>query len=232
VREANLGRAMASDRARGYGALLTLVLTAAVSAAACSTPTPTPDTTKVLHFENRTGTAVIVDITSHDLSGSSPAYSTAVRPCGGKLDLTAGVGGSPLSGWEVWLLIDPSGGFDASLANWTEDPHAMPGTYAAQILWSRGDVGTPDLPRWISITPAQVLMSSTPAAPSSGPSCGPIVRPSDLLDATLTPDALTTRRAGGAFLSLLDGLSALRSARAFTSTPRCGACRRRDPCRG
>jgi len=176
-----------SGRARGSAALLALAVAVACSAAACGSPAPTPDPTKVLHFENRTSTAVIVEITSRDLSDSASDYNTAVRPCGGRLDLTAGVGGFPAAGWEVWLAIDPSGMFDANLAESTGDPHGMPGDYqSVQILWSRGDIGTPDLPRWITITPAEVLLSSTPPEPESGPSCGPIASPTDLPDETDT----------------------------------------------
>jgi hypothetical protein len=149
----------------------------------------------VLHLENRTGTAVMVDITSPD----PPDYNTAVRPCGGKLDLTAGVDGFAASEWRIRLTTDPSGAFDSALAEWTADPHDMPGSFSGiQILWSRGDIGTSDLPRWITVTSTDVLLSATPPQPNAGATCGPIVSPtnppgeSDMPSPSQAPDASDT----------------------------------------
>jgi hypothetical protein len=152
------------------------VLLLSLAGGACSSPSPTPtlDATKVLHFENRTSTAVLVEIDGRD-AADPPGYNSGVRPCGGKLDLTAGVAGFPASGWVVWLTIDRSGAFDSALAQWTADPHNMPGTFTgSEILWTRGDIATSSLPRWITITTAGVSLSSTPPQPGTGATCGPL----------------------------------------------------------
>lgn len=173
---------------RRAGTFAGIVLLLSLAAGACSSPAPTPtlDATKVLHFENRTSTAVIVEVAGRD-AADQPGYDSAVRPCGGKLDLTAGVGGFPASGWVVYLTIDRSGAFDSALARWTADPHDMPGTFTGtEILWSRGDIATSSLPQWITITTAGVSLGSAPPQPGTGATCGPVPTPAGTPQATDT----------------------------------------------
>jgi hypothetical protein len=165
-----------SGPARRPAVRLAAAVTIAVIVGACGKPAPTPDPTRVLHFENRTSTAVMVEIDARDFTTS---LKTAVRPCGGTIDLTAGVNGFPKSDWLVAVLTDPSGEFDTALAQWTGDPEEMSGHFQAEFLWSRGDIATTDLPRWVTVTPSDVFLTPTPPAPNASPTCGPIVRPSE-----------------------------------------------------
>jgi hypothetical protein len=140
-------------------------------AAACGGPTPTPDTSRTLHFENRTSQAVIVSVVPDD---SGPSYDSAVRPCGGELNLILGRDGIPADRWQVFLVFDPGGMFDAQLAGWMGDPHDMSGAIAGlRVFWSRSDAVI-SAPQWITITPANVLASSIAPSASPSVSCGPI----------------------------------------------------------
>lgn len=161
-----------------------LALAVAALAAACGTSggnsTAKPDPSKVLHLENRSATAIMVDITSPN----APDYNTAIRPCGGTLDLTAGAAGFSTADWQITLATDPTGTFDAALAAWTGDPHNMPGSFSdMQILWTRGDIATASLPRWITIRPTSIVLTATQQPLDPPATCGPIYRP------TSSPDA-------------------------------------------
>jgi hypothetical protein len=170
MRGESLGR-----RALLISAPLAVALAAALSAQACLSNGPLPDTTHVLHIQNWTNEAVAVDISTHLLSvtGAADDFSTAVRPCSGPLDLSPGAG-IPSSHWFVLLLRDPTGRLDADLAQWTGDPHDLPGQYDGMaIIWSRGDIATSDLPRWITVAPGEVLLTDAPPEAPASPSCGP-----------------------------------------------------------
>ena len=172
---------------------LALALAVAAVAAACGTSggnaTAKPDPSKVLHLENRSATAIMVDITSPN----TPDYNTAVRPCGGTLDLIAGEAGFPTTDWQIMLATDPTGTFDAALSAWTGNPHDMSGSFSnIQILWSRGDIATASLPRWITIRPTSVVLTAAPQPLDPPATCGPIYQP------TNSPDAGDTSGASGA----------------------------------
>jgi hypothetical protein len=138
---------------------------ASFAAAACMGPAPTPNV-HVLHIENRTANAIMVSAGAHVLlQDDSTEFDSAVRPCGGKLDLIPGSNGIPADEWQVFLLRDPSGAFDASLGQWAGDPKDMPGHFDRMlIMWSRGDIPTSSLPRWVTITTSGVQLSATPPA--------------------------------------------------------------------
>jgi hypothetical protein len=170
MRGESLGR-----RALLMAAPLAVALATALSARGCLWNGPSRDTTHVLHIQNWTNEAVAVDISTHLLSvtGSGDDFATAVRPCGGPLDLYPGAG-IPSGHWFVLLLRDPTGHLDADLAQWTGDPYDMPGQYDGMaILWSRGDIATSDLPRWITVEPGEVLLTDAPPQAPASPSCGP-----------------------------------------------------------
>jgi hypothetical protein len=120
----------------------------------------------------------MVVVSGHDLDPAKE-LDTAVRPCGGRLDLTAGAGKFPATDWQIMVGTDPTKSFDFSLENWTGDPIDMPGNYTIIPMWSRGDIATKDLPRWITVTPEDVVMTSTPPAPDSSATCDPYVIPDD-----------------------------------------------------
>jgi hypothetical protein len=138
------------------------------------------DSTRVLHIANWTSTAIMVDVTGR--GGATPDggaasagdYVTAIRPCGGEVDLASDA--LPGADWVVWLLVDPSGAFDTALAEWTADPHDMPGTFnGATIIWSRGNVGAAGLPAWVLVNQFDIELLSSPFPPTPANTCGPLM---------------------------------------------------------
>jgi hypothetical protein len=164
--------------------LAPLLMAAGLVIAACGGLRPTIDPGWILHIENRTGTAVVVDISSH----AGEEWDTAVRPCGSHVDIALGANGVPYEGWMIMLLLDPSGEFDTGLASWTADPHdiwanstADPDFFPVQPtgpfiepFWSRGGEVLPAPPLWFTITPADVLVTQVPPQPDPSASCLPI----------------------------------------------------------
>jgi hypothetical protein len=142
-----------------------IVAASCLALAACSPAQPS-STTAVLHLENRLGNAVAVAVTPDD----GAEDDTALRPCGGAVDLAVGRGIPAAGHWVIWLLVDPSGQFDANLAAWSGDPHDMPGQFNGTIIWSSGDIGQASLPQWLTVTPDGVTLG---AAPPAGPVASP-----------------------------------------------------------
>ena len=139
---------------------------AVVVLAACAAPKPSVET-RVLHLENRVSQAVIVSVSGRD---SQHLYETGLRPCGGRLDLTVGREIPAEGEWLLFLLIDASGRFDADVAAHSGDPHDLPGNYTALPIWSRGDIPSSDLPKWISVGETDIVLASAPvASPISTP---------------------------------------------------------------
>ncbi len=157
-------------RSLGLGAGLALI----VAVAACATPGPTIDPTRVLHLENRANQAVVVSV---DARGDDTPFETAIRPCGGLLDLTVGHEIPTGDDWRIGLAYDPSGSFDSALAAWTADPHDMPGNFDVAILWSRGDIRTADLPKWVTVMPDGTRFEATPPSGALIPPCGDLPPP-------------------------------------------------------
>jgi hypothetical protein len=153
---------------------IALVLFAGVMVGACGSTAPTVAAGRVLHIENLAVQAVAVSIASR--GSSTPAYQTAVRPCGGSLDLTVGANGVPSKDLLITFLVDPTRNFDSHLAAWQGDPHDMPGDFSGlSIMWSTGEITPTDLPRWLLVTPAFTVENdaSKPALVSPGACASP-----------------------------------------------------------
>ncbi|MBI3752410.1 MAG: hypothetical protein HY263_12220 [Chloroflexi bacterium] len=115
--------------------------------------------------------AIIVSVGPRD---GGQSYETAIRPCGGRLDLIVGREIPTGDDWLVFLSYDSSRAFDAALAGWTGDPHDLPGKYTVLPIWSRGDIRVADLPKWVTVTPDDTQIGTTPAAGTVVPPCGPL----------------------------------------------------------
>ena len=158
-------------RPLGVGAGIALIV---ASVAACATPGPTSDPSRVLHLENRVRQAVIVSVAPR---GGGQGFETALRPCGGRLDLTVGHEIPTGDDWRIGLGYDPSGSFDVALEEWTGDPHDLPGSFDVSILWSRGDIRTTDLPKWVTVMPDNTRFDTTPPSDALVPPCGALPSP-------------------------------------------------------
>lgn len=91
-------------------------------------------------------------------------YVTALRPCGGRLDLTVGREIPAEGDWLIFLLIDPSGSLDTAVAAYSGDPHDLPGNYTGLPIWSRGDIPSSDLPKWTSVGETDTVLADAPAS--------------------------------------------------------------------
>jgi hypothetical protein len=145
-----------------------------MSVAGCAGPTPTIDATRVLHLENRVSQALLVSVNAR---GGGSDFSTAIRPCGGRLDLTVGREIPIGDDWLIFLSYDRTGIFDQELSQWRGDPSAMPGNVTVSIVWSRGDIRTVDLPKWVTMTPEAVRFDTAPPADPLIPPCGDLPSP-------------------------------------------------------
>src|SRR5439155_21045270 len=145
-----------------------LFLLASVLAGACGSTAPTANVGRVLHIENLAVQAVAVTI--QERGSNAPAYQTAVRPCGGSLDLTVGANGVPSKDLLITMLVDPTRNLDSHLAAWQGDPHDMPGDFnSMSILWSTGEITPTDLPRWLLVTPAFTVENDASKPPNVSP---------------------------------------------------------------
>lgn len=137
-----------------------------VAIAACAAPNPSVET-RVLHLESRISQAVAVSVSDQ---GGEHEYATALRPCGGRLDLTVGREIPAEGDWLIFLLIDPSGSLDAAAAAYSGDPHDLPGNYTGLPIWSSGEIPSSDLPKWISVGETDtVLADAASSSPVSSP---------------------------------------------------------------
>jgi hypothetical protein len=151
-----------------------LVLLVGVLVGACGSTAPTVAAGRVLHIENLAVQAVAVTITSR--GSSTPSFQTAVRPCGGSLDLTVGANGVPSKDLMITFLVDPTRNLDSHLAAWQGDPRDMPGNFnGLSVMWSTGEITPADLPRWLLVTPAFTVENdaSRPALVSPGACASP-----------------------------------------------------------
>ena len=147
---------------------MALVLLVGLLVIACGSTAPTVDAGRVLHIENLAVQAVAVTI--QERGSSTPAYQTAVRPCGGSVDVTFGVNGVPSKDLLITMLVDPTRSLDSRLAAWQGDPHDMPGSFnSMSILWSTGDITAADLPRWLLVTPAFTVENDASRPPNVSP---------------------------------------------------------------
>jgi len=133
---------------------------AVVALAACGAPNPSVET-RVLHLESRVSQAVVVSVSDR---GGEHLYETGLRPCGGRLDLTVGREIPAEGDWLIYLLIDWSGRFDADVAASTGDPHDLPGNYTVLPIWSRGDIPSSDLPKWVSVGATDTVLADAPVS--------------------------------------------------------------------
>ena len=149
--------------------LLVALLTAALAIGACATPTPSVDPSRAIHFQSHLNQAVVVEIAHR--GGDVEAYTTALRPCGGTAMVVPGLSGVPMDELLITLLLDPTGILDGQLAMFSGDPHDLEGSFnGLTILWSTGEIQTPSLPRWITVTPEVVVVEDTPPVVDS--TCG------------------------------------------------------------
>jgi hypothetical protein len=142
--------------------------------AACSAPTPSIDATRVLHLESRVSQAIMVSVSER---GGDLGYQTALRPCGGRLDLTVGREIPAGDDWLIFLSYDPTGSYDAALADWTADPHDLTGNFTASIVWSRGDIRAAALPAWVTVMPNDTRLESAPPTNVVVAPCGALPSP-------------------------------------------------------
>lgn len=152
---------------KSWARLVSTVSLALAVAAACTAPSPSVDLVHVLHLDSRISQAVVVSVTGVD---GQHEYLTALRPCGGALDLAVGREIPADGDWIIALSIDASGQFDRDLAAWTGDPHAMPGQYSVLPIWSSMEIHAADLPKWVSVGTTDPILADAPAA-------GPIQTP-------------------------------------------------------
>ncbi len=149
-------------------------LLVALAAGACAGPAPSAvDPARAIHVQSWIDQAVVVEVSQR--GGDVEAYTTALRPCGGAAVLVPGLSGVPASDLLISLLVDPTRILDAQLAEFTGDPHDLPGTFnGLSILWSTGEIQTPTLPTWITVTPEVVVVERAP--PTVGSTCGPLLQ--------------------------------------------------------
>jgi hypothetical protein len=133
---------------------------AIVAVAACAAPKPSVET-RVLHLESRISQAVAVSVEDQD---GNHDYVTALRPCGGRLDLTVGRELPAEGEWLIFLLIDPSGSLDAAVAAYSGDPHDLPGDYTGLPIWWSANIPSPDLPKWITVGESDAVLTDAPAS--------------------------------------------------------------------
>jgi len=86
---------------------------AVIAAAACAAPKPAVET-RVLHLESRISQAVAVSVENGD---GKHAYETALRPCGGRLDLMVGREIPAEGDWLITLPLGIVSSFCCSVAS-------------------------------------------------------------------------------------------------------------------
>ena len=140
---------------------------AVIAAAACAAPKPSVET-RVLHLESRISQAVAVSVENGD---GKHDYETALRPCGGRLDLMVGREIPAEGDWLIFLLIDPSGSLDAAVAANAGDPHDLPGNYTGLPIWWSSEIPSSDLPKWISVGETDTVLDAAPGSSPIGTTC-------------------------------------------------------------
>jgi hypothetical protein len=153
---------MANDRSLCSATRLIATVILAASAAGCASPAPTLDPTIVLHVENRIGTPVVLGINSR-ADPSKSIFRTTIPACGGRFDARPGVDGVPATEWRIGMAADVTGTMEADMRAWDANPaqvkEPVPGL---AIMWTTGEIDAPDLPRWITITPTDVTVTTKP----------------------------------------------------------------------
>lgn len=141
-------------------------LTMIVALAACGSTLPVPDPSRALLVENRSSTAVVLDISDQGGVGQSASsvaaadYEAIVPPCGGQVTVYRGGDGMPRSDdWLIFLLVDPSKVLDQTIATTGVDPAGLTGMQLS-IAWSTGEIDPSDLPKTISVTPSGVTVNA------------------------------------------------------------------------
>jgi hypothetical protein len=162
------------NRIGGVLATCSAIALLVASLDACTSPGPSINATRVLHLESRVSQALVVSVSQR---GGDQKFNTGLRPCGGRLDLTVGREIPVGDDWLIFLSYDPTGSFDAALAEWTADPHDLPGNFTVSPVWSRGDIRAGALPMWVTVTPDATRLETMPPADSLVPPCDGLASP-------------------------------------------------------
>ena len=94
------------------------------------------------------------------------------------MEITPGVDGVPTDDWVITISDDPTGGLDLLLDAVGGDQSLLPEVpVPVSIMWSTGELQPAALPRWLTITPTDVVPGTAPAAGTAGPSCAPWAYP-------------------------------------------------------
>lgn len=115
---------------------------------ACTPPISTPTPDEVVHFRNMSGSALLVGVTSGDVQSQA-----VLRSCGGETSFA--VWPPPVDDPRILMSAgyDSTGAFDRLVAQQPAgsiDPDTIGHWQLTGIIWSRGDIGIDDLPKWIT----------------------------------------------------------------------------------
>lgn len=148
--------------------LLALVI---VWLAACAAPAPTPAPNAVVHFRNFSGSALRVGVTS----GTS-TQQAILRPCGG--DASFAVLGPPADDPRVIMGAgyDSTGAFDAAVSMAPAgpiDPDTLGPVSLTGIIWSTGNIGIADMPKWITFRSGTTDVAGWAPTDTPPPHCDP-----------------------------------------------------------
>jgi hypothetical protein len=155
-------------RSRSLAALVAVALFVVIGCAAVA-PTPAPNA--VVHFRNLSGSALLVGVSTGDDQSKA-----VLRACGGEASIPVLPPPPDDPRIQMGALYDSTGTFDELVADQPAgsiDPDILGNMQMTAMIWSRGDIGIDELPRWVTFHSGTTDVAGAAPTETAPPRCDP-----------------------------------------------------------